>query len=471
MTYPGVIFWVLCILAMRSRGPWLYRLFFISWSFGTLAMVPPQLVNSSFFPAWIITCFMTAQTVMAVGPKAYLGALFDFRRLGMLTACTIYCIFSAIMLPRIFAGRIDVITMRLETFGATGLAPSLSNIIQAIYFTLTTLAVANIYFAASEPTQRKALLEAFGWGAAAAVITGLVDMLLGAAGQSALLAPFRNATYVLMVDNEVGDMRRVIGLMSEASAYAALCVSFLSVLAITPQNKAASPWGRWRVPLVVALLLMTYLCTSSGGYVALAFVGMMVLASVAIGALGGSRLAWITAYWIFVLAVAALGVVVFAPQVVDSISHMVTVMVFEKKNSSSYVERSMWNSMAFQAFLQSNGLGAGIGCCRASSWMFAVLGNIGAPGMALMLGFIAQIVFARAAQPGEAGLLRVVKLALLPCFAVISLTSPAVGFGLPVAWLAGLAVALARPAQVRSRAAQLGPLPAAPAAGLLERPS
>ena len=356
------------------------------------------------------------------------------------------------------------------TFGATCLAPYSSNVIQAAYFVLTTLLVVNIYFAASDPERRTALFEGFAWGAVAAVVTGLLDFAFSAVGLSSLLEPYRNAAYVLLTDNEVGDMRRVVGLMSEASAYASLCVSFLAPLAISPPDRHAAPWGRWRTPLVAALLIMTYLSTSSGGYVALGCVALVVLAGVGLSMLELSRAAWRADYWIMILGVAALGVAVFAPQVVDTLAHMLDLVVFQKAQTSSYVERSMWNSMAYQAFLHSYGLGAGIGCCRTSSWLFAVLGNIGVPGGALMLAFMVQFFLARAADPRDRGLLRIAKLAILPALFVISLTSPSVNFGLGAGWLFGLGVALARPAAARRTARAAGPEPVAASPALLAGP-
>lgn len=469
MTYPGLIFWALALYGVFARGPMIYGLFFVSWSFGTLAMIPPQIIGASIFPAWVIAGFLTVRTLLDVGPRAYFGALFDVRRFGLLALCTLYALLSAVLLPRLFAGQIDVITMRLETFGATDLQPSVSNFIQATYFLLTTLTVVNIYFAARDPAKRPALLKGFAWGAAAAVLTGLADMVTAAAGLGGLLQPYRNALYALLVDNEVGDMKRVIGLTSEASAYAALCIGFLSPLAMTPQDRASAPWGRWRVPLALALLAMTYLSTSSGGYVALAFLALVVLAGVGAGLLGGRRPAWLAAYWAVVLAALALGVAVFLPQLVDSLGRMIDMVVIHKAQTASYVERSMWNQMAYAAFLQSHGLGAGIGCCRTSSWIFAVLGNIGAPGALLMSAFMAQVFLSRAADPGERALLRIVKLAILPCLFVISLTSPSVGFGLASAWLFGLAMALAHPLGAPARLRPvLAPLSIVPSFGFVQ---
>jgi len=447
LTYPGVLFWLLAVVALCSRGPAIYLLFFMSWSFGTLAAIPPAAVGGvSIMPPWIAAAFLTAKVAMEVGPRVYLAAMFDFRRFGFLTLCTLYALISAVLMPRIFAGQVDVITMRLVTIAApTLLGPTPSNFIQALYFVLTTVTVVSIYFVARDPDQRRHLFIGFGWGAAVAVVTGLVDLLAAKAGLAGLLEPYRNAAYALMVDNEVGDMKRVVGLMSEASAYAALCLSFLGLIALVPDRDSAAPWGRWRTPLALGLVALTYLSTSSGGYVALGAVAMVVLFGVGVGVLEGRKRSWIAAYWMLNLVVLALGLIVFQPQIVDTVVKLVDAIVFQKTQTSSYIERSMWNRIAYEAFLGTGGLGAGIGCCRASSWVFAVLGNIGAPGAILMVMFMAQVFVARAADPEDRGMLRMVKLALLPNLFVISLTSPSVGFGLGAAWLFGLGAAIAWP--------------------------
>lgn len=445
MTYPAFVFWVLLVAAMAWRGPAIYTLFFVSWSFGTLAMLPPQVMGASLMPAWVIAAFLSVRTLVEVGPRAYAAALVDLRRFGVLMICTGYVVVSGVLLPRIFTGRIDVIPMRADEPGAVTVQASASNLIQALYFLLTSLTVVNVYFAAREPAKRRALLTAFAWGAAAAVLTGLVDQVASAAGLQGLLEPYRNAAYALLTDNEVSDMKRVVGLMSEASAYAALCISFLGPLAMTPDSRSAAPWGRWRLPLAIALLVFTYLSTSSGGYVAIVGVGLVVVVGVAVGLAESRRPAWIAAYCGLLLLVAALGVMLFRPDATDALADMVDKVVLEKTHTASYVERSMWNRMAFEAFVQSGGLGAGVGCCRASSWIFALLGNIGAPGTALMAAFLAQVFLARAVEPQDRGLLRLVKLSILPCLLVVSLTSPSVGFGLGAAWLCGLAVALGSP--------------------------
>ncbi|HEY3695989.1 hypothetical protein [Phenylobacterium sp.] len=465
MTYPAVIFWLVAIWALFARGPAIYLLFFISWSFGTLAVIPTQAVGGiSIMPPWISAAVLSVKVVLDVGPRVYLGALFDYRRFGFLTLCTLYAVVSALLLPRIFAGQLDVITMRLVAVAApTALGPTPSNFIQALYFILTSLTVVNIYFVACDPVRRHQLLVAFGWGGAVAVITGLVDLLASKAGLTGLLLPYRTSAYVLMVDGEVGDMKRVVGLMSEASAYAALCLSFLAPIAITPDRRQAAPWGGWRVPLAALLTLLTYLSTSSGGYVALVSVVLVVLVGIAGGMFDSRERAWLAAYWVMMLVVAAICVAVLRPDVVATVAKLVDAVVIHKAHTSSYVERSMWNRVAYEAFLHSHGLGAGIGCCRSSSWVFAVLSNIGAPGAILMSVFMARVFLSRGADTEDSGLMRMVKLSLLPNLFVISLTSPSVGFGLGAAWLFGLGAALAWPLAVSVETGAAAPPRAHPA--------
>ena len=56
MTFiPIVIFWVLLLLALISRGPLIFILLFCSMSFGSLSVIPPELAQKfSFTPPPIV---------------------------------------------------------------------------------------------------------------------------------------------------------------------------------------------------------------------------------------------------------------------------------------------------------------------------------------------------------------------------------------------------------------------------------
>ncbi|CAN7605413.1 hypothetical protein LJR219_004592 [Phenylobacterium sp. LjRoot219] len=462
MTYPGVLFWLLALATVFARGPVFYYVFFAAWSFGTLAVVPPGVAIGNLTPPWIAACLLTGRVILQLGLRPYLQALADPRRFGFLSLCTLYAAASAYFLPRLFEGRVNVITMRPSDFrGAVPLRPDTANLTQGLYFVITTLAVVSVYLICQDPARRRQFLQAFGFGAAVAVLTGVLDLATSAVGAGGLLTPFRNAQYALLLENHTAGMHRVVGLMSEASSYAGLTAPFLALMALTPPRE--SVWGPWRLPLCAMLLAMSYLSTSSSGYVALAGLGLTLACSLALGGLVERRAsAWWGAYGALIALAAASLVLMFHPTVFEPLWRVIDEVVLQKTSSRSYVERSSWNRVSYQAFLGTDFLGVGIGGARASSWIYSVLSNIGLPG-ALSLGvFMAQIALARAPDPADRGLARSAKLALLPYLLMVSLVSTSTGFGLGGAVLFGLAGALCWPFAGRAAAQdRLDPVPVA----------
>ncbi len=443
MTYPGVLFWIFAIWAMRSRGPGLYYLFFFSWSLGTLAVIPPQLAGGNFTPAWVVAGFLTLRVLQDVGVERYGRALLDIRRFGLLSLSTLYAVASAVFLPRLFEGKVNVVEMRLiKTADPVPLEPGLANFNQTLYVVLSALIVVNTYFICTDPAKRRDYLKAFGWGAVVAIITGLTDLVASRAGLGSLLAPFRNAAYVMMLDNDAMNMHRIVGLMSEASSYASLCLPFLSLILLAPAD-AGTPWGRWSRPLGIALFVMTYLSTSSSGYVSLGAAASALMLSLFIGVTVGRRAAWLGAYGVLAAVTVILGAALVTPEILTSFYHIIDAMVLHKTQSDSYVQRQAWNHAAIQAFFGTYGLGAGAGSARASSWPISLLANIGAPGTALLASFILQVLFAKAAAGPERLLARAAKLALWPNVLMLSLSGTSMAFGAGVATLLGLISGLA----------------------------
>lgn len=442
MTYPGILFWLFAILALRSRGPLIYYLFFVCWSLGTLAVVPPQLAAGNLTPAWIAAVILTVRVVLDVGLGRYLEVMLDPRRFGALSLCTIYAAASAFLLPRLFAGQVDVVEIRLTRLGgASPLAPNGANFTQALYFVFTTLLIVDVFFICSDPVKRRQFLSAFGWGAVVAIGTGLLDLAASNLGLSAILEPFRNASYVMMLDNDAMNMHRIVGLMSEASSYASLCLPFLALIALTP-SEAGAPWNRWSVRLGLALTVMTYLSTSSSGYVSLAAVGLAVAVNIGVGMVLWRRWAWMAAYVLLILATAGVAVLLFEPQLYDALYHVIDAMVLHKTQSQSYMERSSWNRAAMQAFHGTHWLGVGAGGARASSWPIALLSNIGLPGTALLVIFMAQAFMVRPRAPADVALARATKLAILPNLVMASLSGTTIALGVGVSMLFGLVCAM-----------------------------
>lgn len=453
VTYPGIIFWLVVLSTVFVRGPAIYYLFFASWSFSTLLVVPSGIALGNLTPPWIAACVLTARVIFEDGGRRYLHALVDFRRFGVLTLCTLYAIASGFFLPRMFAGQVDVITMRpSDVNGAVPLQPDTANLTQGLYFVITTLTVVSVYLICLDPMRRRRFLQAFAFGAAVAIVTGLLDLVCSAMGLGGLLEPFRNASYALLLDNVAAGMHRVVGLMSEASAYAGLCASFLYLLTLTLGRD--SPWGPWRTPLALGLLVMTYLSTSSSGYVALGGLAVTLAVSLMVGMVEKRPAAWWGAFGGLLAAAFVAAALLINPLFFDPLWQLFNRVVLTKTQSDSYVLRSTWNTVAYQAFVGTDYLGAGIGGARASSWIYSLLSNIGAPGTLLLFIFMVQVLLARPADPADRTLARSAKFTLAPYLFMGSLAGTSTGFGLPGAMLFGLASALCWPEPARRTALQ-----------------
>lgn len=438
----SLIFLVLVIFATFRRGPMLLYITFIAQSFGSMAAIPIQLTGGvTFTPGWIATALLALQIfVLRRQYRTAVASLRDPRQTGLLLLCSIYGAVSAFLFPRLFAGTVDVIPMRIVLHVAVPLSPVPSNITQAVYFVLTTAIILIVQTIAQDSKGRRQLLTAMMLGGVTAIGTGLLDMAASAAGASAALAPFRNATYSMLVDVELSFARRVVGLMPEASSYAGLCASFLCAIYFLKVGFAAEKNLRWAKTLIpAALFAMVILSTSSSGYVALAMIVAVAMLQ-SLRELPRVGLRSLTPMLLVYFAVVALlAILALAPSLLDGTMDRLNVVVLQKSKSDSYIERSYWNTQAFETFLGTYGLGAGLGSARASSWPLAVLANLGAPGLLLILGYLSFQIFAR---PGASGfppqVVTGAKFALIPLLFMGFLAGTSVNFSFITAVSLGL---------------------------------
>ena len=135
------------------------------------------------------------------------------------------------------------------------------------------------------------------------------------------------------------------------------------------------------------------LSTSSAGYAGLGvfLVGFVVLAfglgllarrrriaMIALGTVGGGIL------------LASL-VVLFLPSVATMAQGVISESLLNKATTDSALERGSWNAQAWQVFLDTHGIGAGIGGTRASNYALVLLSNLGVIGFALFVLLVLRV--------------------------------------------------------------------------------
>jgi hypothetical protein len=187
---------------------------------------------------------------------------------------------------------------------------------------------------------------------------------------------------------EMLDGLRVNGPFSEPSACATYFAGFLFYAWHRFLALRSSKWLLTTVCCVAILLL-------SKSTTAIAMLGCfaaLVLARIAIrlcsGRLPPLRISWRGLIIGGLLAAAVTEGLVYVLLNQDFLSEMLTTLVVEKSQGSSYVERSGANTMAFTILVDTYGLGIGIGSHVASTILLTVLSNSGLLGTIALAAFI-----------------------------------------------------------------------------------
>lgn len=448
MSWPAVVLWGLMIAALFSRGPGLLYLLLITGAFGSLQMLPfnggVNMLPQSTCAALFVCKAMVHRGNIMRGVESAI----DPQRMILFTAFVGYAVFGALVLPRAFLGLLEVVPISAPMFGTDILRPGSGNFTQSCYIMLSYGTALTFSMIGQSATLRAHYLRALLWAAYVLILTGVVDLVTFLLHIGSVLDPFRTATYSFLVDIETEGSKRVVGLMPEASTFGTACVGLLASL-IFLRSFYRDKVEQILVLVAIALLVvMTILSTSSTG-----LIGLIVLLAV-YGAdflyrvfdsrnARRDQLSWEFAV-IFLAAFAVFVGIILKPSLLDPAYAMIDGMLFEKTKSASYAERTMWTRVGWHAFLDTGGMGAGLGSIRVSNWAVSILGSTGLFGAFLMFGFIAQqlMTIPRTAASKEVEVFSTaLKLSLLPtlCMYLVVATIPDIGVG--VASVLGLIAA------------------------------
>ncbi len=310
-------------------------------------------------------------------------------------ALMVYACLGAYILPRLFAGETTAfVVSRTGTGGAyveVSLAPTSANTTQTGYFMLGALT----FYAASVVLLKRRAVEKFRLGFFAFAFMnaalGIIDLAGKMAGLGDVLAPIRTASYSLLTESAEAGFWRIVGGFAETSAFSAAtlpCIAFTFCY-----GRVAG--SRISLALSAVLLALLVFSTSSTGYVAGAIIAIPLILSTAHATLSGRLTRFDVALMalVVVVAVIALWIFIFDARAFDPLVRLFDATLFNKASSSSAQERGYWNSRSLQALVDTAGLGIGFGSSRASSWVVALLSQMGVLGalmMAMLIGVLAK---------------------------------------------------------------------------------
>ena len=302
----------------------------------------------------------------------------------------LYALFSAIILVRLFAGTFLVFPLSFDLKGTAvsiyfmstmkPLAPSSSNFAQAGYILLSV----GFFLVVVDALRRRgaAIVEdGLVWAAGLNIGLGLLDLI----GLDEVLSLVRTADYALNNEHALLGFSRVIGGFPEASEFGAFSAGLFAYFAMSYLMSRRRGHGA----LAVGSLLCVMLSFSSTGYASL--FAAMVLLLMHSHHFGARGMSWSVAHGMAiapVLLILALSVAVITTPLLDVAQGLLDRLFFNKSISTSGLERSAWARSGLHAFVQTWGLGAGVGSLRSNGLVAVLLGSVGVPGMLAFLAFL-----------------------------------------------------------------------------------
>ncbi|MEL6979562.1 MAG: hypothetical protein AAGM38_12900 [Pseudomonadota bacterium] len=413
-----------------------------------------------FIPFFILICFFSKENL-----RNSLRSIKFPRPAFWLFVLTCYTLLSAYFFPRIFAGATDIFAIsRGEGIIIVPLRPVSGNVTQSGYF-----AVEALYFLALLGALRGRehhFVNAVFFAGCLNVFLAAIDYITFNTGTAHILDFVRNSTYAGAHGIEVAGMKRLTGIYPEASAFVFATTPFFAFflqLWIRGVRPAAS--GALAVLCFVTLVMSI----SSSAYVLLAIlVPLAIVQCYSFIAAGTAQMRHVV--YSIALPIVSLTVILglaLVPSIWYTVDHIFERMLLNKLSTGSGVERMSWNYQAWENFVDTYGMGAGIGSMRASNFAFGVLGSIGVIGALLYIAFLFSVLrplgaFFNATAPNP-----VQQAALFACLSVLLIALLiGVSVSLSVYFLsfAALAVSL-------SREGRKAPVPAPQAALLRSAPS
>jgi hypothetical protein len=435
--YPALFFWGLVPFSAIASSRTVLVILLASMPFAGFAVVPTVLVGGvTVLPQSVFAVLLVLKVVgpdvMPLSPN--LVTALGLRHLGFLGLFLLVGAVATVIMPRLFAGEISVFPIR-ESWKLDLLHPTIGNLTQLGYVALSTMTAFAVALMAQEQKFVETLLRGMLVGGVVCIVTGLVDIAAASAGLQDLLKPLRNAEYAYLTNAGIADLRRVVGLTPEASAYGAICVQFAAALALLRTFYAEGRERAFATIVLFGLIVMAVLSTSSTAYIGLAVLALAYVVNWIRRALSSSARGQVGLMGEFVvgfiLMIALVAILIVRADLFDPLSNVIQEIIFNKPLSSSFYERTHWTDTAWSAVASTWGLGIGFGSARTSNWFVAIISGAGVVGGLFMAIFLIQTFAQRPIWQTDlsAELFPGLKLSLLPALAMAGIGAPGSDFG------------------------------------------
>lgn len=397
----GMVFFIVGVCLLWSAPERLLGLQIIACVFaGSAAISLPAVGGATVAPA-LATLLILMFCVLKFG---HLNNLFSAMAPGQagfwLLMVLVWSVFSAIAMPRIFEGDVIVISMNRasmipgQLIPLEALKPGSGNITQTTYIAgeLFVFAVALIFLRLEGGLElaTRAIL----WLAGLNLLAAGIDLFGYYSGLGNLLEPLQTANYAFMPEASFGSIKRINGTFPEASAFAGFTLPVFAFCYILYREKL---WPRISGALALGNLAALLLATSSAGYGGLAVYGALVLLGSFISGFRRGGKTYLGHYVLLITCglLAVLALLALMPSVREQAWSIFEDTLLYKSETASAIERGDWNNVSWHAFLDTWGLGTGLGSARASSLPMVLVSNLGLPGSLLFLAFLWRVLFGR----------------------------------------------------------------------------
>lgn len=452
---PYILFWGLLFYVMFTpkKHAMLYFVFG-AMPFGSFAVVAPWLTGGITLTAapLIALIFFWRTFFVKGGLDTFTSLSLTRSKLMYLFIFWVIGIFATLTMPHFFKGSVQIIPVRaLDMSYSVPLEFSPGNFTQLMYVSISVLTVYAFTHFLKDRKYRHHAINAICLGSALCVLTGFLDYFNQYISLDFIITPFKNANYAL-VEQEILGAKRINGFMPEPSAFADLCINMLATLYFFRRTIEVELLREVIAPVLIILLFsMVWLSTSSSGLVGLMLLILLIITEWfwRIKNSGNKSIAnrgLKTEFWLFNLILTlTLVVLLFKPSLFNPVIELLDTMVFQKTDSSSFDERSMWTATAWQALIDSYGVGIGFGSTRASNNAVVLMSSVGFIGAFFYYGFILQSYLRKTPQHNklDAAMLTSFRWSFVPPFIIALLIGSSPDFGLFNSFRYGLVAAIA----------------------------